>query len=162
VERPAVEEWRATLTDYERRNLNNPIVVWRKWTAATRVRKPKSRMASVSGGEHGRAQEMIGQQQARISELEGPCFDPSTGSGCSAARLPPLRQDLGGLIGRTLIPAPNIEWDHTALQDQSTRAVDRPSSHSPRWLRDRLAGVATMATAIRVAIAKTTATLKHR
>ena len=69
-ERPAVEEWRATLTDYERRNLNNPIVVWRKWTAATRVRKPKSRMASVSGGEHGRAQEMIGQQQARISELE--------------------------------------------------------------------------------------------
>jgi hypothetical protein len=33
-ERPAVEEWRATLTDYERRNLNNPIVVWRKWTAA--------------------------------------------------------------------------------------------------------------------------------
>jgi hypothetical protein len=69
-ERPAVEEWRATLTDYERRNLNNPIVVWRKWTAATRVKNPKPRMASVSGSEHGRAQAMIEQQQARIVELE--------------------------------------------------------------------------------------------
>jgi hypothetical protein len=69
-ERPAVEEWRATLTDYERRNLNNPIVVWRKWTAATRVKKLKPRTAGVSGSEHGRAQEMIGQQQARITELE--------------------------------------------------------------------------------------------
>jgi hypothetical protein len=29
-ERPAVEEWRATLTDYERRNLNNPTIAWRK------------------------------------------------------------------------------------------------------------------------------------
>ena len=34
--------------------------------------------------------------------------------------------------------------------------------HSPRWLRNRLAGMATMATAIRVPIARTTATLKHR
>jgi len=33
-ERPAVEEWRATLPDYERRTLNHPVIVWRKWTAA--------------------------------------------------------------------------------------------------------------------------------
>ena len=69
-ERPAVEEWRATLPDYERRSLNNPIIVWRKWTVATRVNKPKQRTAGVSASEHGRAQAMIGQLQARIAELE--------------------------------------------------------------------------------------------
>ena len=55
-ERPGVEEWRATLTDYERRNLNNPTIAWRKWTLATRVKKPKPRTAGVSATEHGRAQ----------------------------------------------------------------------------------------------------------
>jgi hypothetical protein len=69
-ERPAVEEWRTTLTDSERRNLNNPTSVWRKWTAATRVKKPKAPTASVSGSEHGRAQRIIEQLQARIEELE--------------------------------------------------------------------------------------------
>jgi hypothetical protein len=69
-ERPGVEEWRATLTDWERRNLNNPVVVWRKWTAATRVKKPKKRTDNVSGSEHGRAQDMVQQLQARVSELE--------------------------------------------------------------------------------------------
>src|SRR5262245_30822356 len=68
-ERPAVEEWRATLTDYERRNLNNPVIVWRKWTAATRVKKPKPR-AAVPATELGRARVIIEQQQARITELE--------------------------------------------------------------------------------------------
>jgi hypothetical protein len=58
------------LTDYERRSLNNPIIVWRKWTAATRVKKPKQRTAGVSASEHGRAQAMIEQLQARISEVE--------------------------------------------------------------------------------------------
>src|SRR5215813_13312137 len=28
-ERPAVEEWRATLTDHDRRMLNHPLIVWR-------------------------------------------------------------------------------------------------------------------------------------
>jgi hypothetical protein len=70
-ERPAVEEWRASqLTDNERRSLNNPVIVWRKWTAATRVKKPKPRTANVSGTEHGRAQVLIEQLQARNSELE--------------------------------------------------------------------------------------------
>src|SRR5262245_24358162 len=44
-ERAAVEEWRATLTQNERDNLNNPTVAWRKWNAATRVKKPKPRSA---------------------------------------------------------------------------------------------------------------------
>jgi hypothetical protein len=69
-ERPGVEEWRATLTDYERRNLNNPTIAWRKWTAATRVKKPKPRTAGVSASEHGRARATVEQQQARIEELE--------------------------------------------------------------------------------------------
>src|SRR5262249_56174960 len=38
-ERPALEEWRGTLTDYERRPLNHPRNVWRKWRAATRGTK---------------------------------------------------------------------------------------------------------------------------
>jgi hypothetical protein len=69
-ERAAVEEWRATLTDYERRNLNNPVIVWRKWTAATRVKKPKQRMAGASANEMGRAQATVQQQNERIQELE--------------------------------------------------------------------------------------------
>ena len=69
-ERPAVEEWRATLPAPERRSLNHPVIVWRKWTAATRVKKPKQRTGAVSATEHGRAQAIIDQQQARIEELE--------------------------------------------------------------------------------------------
>ena len=41
-ERPAVEEWRASLTPHERRNLNNPTIVWRKWKALGRARQSKS------------------------------------------------------------------------------------------------------------------------
>src|SRR5262245_16222758 len=69
-ERPAVEEWRATLTDNERRMLNHPVIVWRKWTAATRVKKTRQRTAGVSASEHGRAQATIEQLQARNAELE--------------------------------------------------------------------------------------------
>jgi hypothetical protein len=69
-ERAAVEEWRSTLTDYERRNLNNPVIVWRKWTAATRVKKPKPRTAGFSANEMGRARDTVQQQDERIRELE--------------------------------------------------------------------------------------------
>jgi hypothetical protein len=62
-ERPAVEEWRATLTHRERDNLNNPTVVWRKWTAATRIRRPRSRTQQVTAQVYQRA-------KARIEELE--------------------------------------------------------------------------------------------
>jgi hypothetical protein len=70
-ERPAIEEWRATLPDYTRRSLNHPVIVWRKWTAATRVRKSRARNApGVTPIGHARLQEQIEQQQARIAELE--------------------------------------------------------------------------------------------
>jgi hypothetical protein len=64
-ERPAVEEWRTTLDDHTRRNLNNPVSVWRKWTAATRVRPKKSRTAPGARERH--ANEGL---QARVDELE--------------------------------------------------------------------------------------------
>lgn len=70
-ERAAVEEWRSTLTDHERRNLNNPVMVWRKWTAATKVKKKPKK-----GGPGARERAMIEEQQARIQELEEERLNP--------------------------------------------------------------------------------------
>jgi hypothetical protein len=69
-ERPAIEEWRASLPASERHNLNNPTIAWRKWMAATREKKLKPRSASVSAAEHGRARTIIEELQARNAELE--------------------------------------------------------------------------------------------
>jgi hypothetical protein len=80
-ERPAVEEWRASLPFAERMRLNNPTIVWRKWQAATRVKKPKPRTAGVSATEHGRAQAMIDELQARNAELEEEIAQIRTTSG---------------------------------------------------------------------------------
>jgi hypothetical protein len=95
-ERPAVEEWRAGLTDWERRNLNNPILVWRKWTAATRVKKPKPRTASVSGAEHGRAKGIIDQLQVRVEELEEElsAMRAARQDGTQGARIQELEEEL--------------------------------------------------------------------
>src|SRR5215471_13879959 len=65
-ERPAVEEWRATLTDYERRSLNHPVIVWRKGGPAPGVKNPKPRPAGVPASGQGRAQALITQRQARV------------------------------------------------------------------------------------------------
>ena len=67
-ERLAVEEWRNTLPEPERRNLNNPTGVWRKWHATTRPTSNKRK--NVSAAEYRRAQNEIQQLQARIQELE--------------------------------------------------------------------------------------------
>jgi hypothetical protein len=69
-ERPAVEEWRAGLPNKERLRLNNPTIVWRKWTAATRVKKPKPHSAGVSATEHGRARAIIEELQQHNNELQ--------------------------------------------------------------------------------------------
>ena len=69
-ERPAIEGWRAGLPASERRNLNNPTIAWRKWTADTKVKKPKPRSAGVSATEQGRARAVIEELQARTEELE--------------------------------------------------------------------------------------------
>jgi hypothetical protein len=68
-ERIAVEEWRTTLPEHERRNLNNPTGVWRKWQANTRQKSNKPRK-NISAAEYRRAQDKIQQLQARIEELE--------------------------------------------------------------------------------------------
>jgi len=65
-ERAAVEQWRETLPVSERRRLNNPDVVYRKWQAATKVKKPKARPT----GEAGRAAAHLEAANERISELE--------------------------------------------------------------------------------------------
>ena len=64
-ERPAIEEWRASLATNVRRDLNNPTVVYRKWQKDTKVAKPKPK-----GKGDARARAMVEQQQARIEELE--------------------------------------------------------------------------------------------
>src|SRR5215472_12506946 len=63
--RPAVEEWRDTLPDYDRRSLNHPIVSGA--TAATRVKKPKPRIAGVSATEHAGTRATIEQLQGRVA-----------------------------------------------------------------------------------------------
>jgi hypothetical protein len=63
-ERPAVEEWRQTLPTPQRRNLNNPTLVYRKWDAATRVKKKKPRRTIEE------SQEDSEQLQERVKELE--------------------------------------------------------------------------------------------
>jgi hypothetical protein len=64
-ERPAVEEWRAQLPTNQRRDLNNPTLVYRKWQKDTKVAKPKPK-----GQGDARARAMVAQQQERIQELE--------------------------------------------------------------------------------------------
>src|SRR5262245_32962560 len=56
-ERPAIEEWRATLTEPERRRLNHPTTVWQKWNARTREHRPSRprRNASRIAVEHEQA-----------------------------------------------------------------------------------------------------------
>src|SRR5262245_47826046 len=49
-------------TDYERRTLNHPTLVWRKWTAVTRVKKTKK--LKVPAPNHD-----IEQLRARITEV---------------------------------------------------------------------------------------------
>src|SRR5262245_54735662 len=39
-ERAGIEEWRATLTEAERRRFNHPSVVWRKFNASPRDQRP--------------------------------------------------------------------------------------------------------------------------
>jgi hypothetical protein len=69
-ELPAIEEWRANeLSDHERRTLNHPTLVWRKWNARNRERS-RSRTASFSAREMGRTRATVEQQQERIAELE--------------------------------------------------------------------------------------------
>ena len=52
-ERPAIEEWRATLTDHERRSLNNPTLVWRKWNAMTQGEEAQTAHRFLLGGGDG-------------------------------------------------------------------------------------------------------------
>jgi hypothetical protein len=68
----AVEEWRASLTEYERRNLNNPTSIWRKWKALGR-RKRSSQPSNIERENdrlHGRVKELQEEVKGRVQELE--------------------------------------------------------------------------------------------
>ena len=129
-ERAAVEEWRATLTDHERRNLNNPVMVWRKWTAATKVKKPKPRSAGASASEHGRAKEMIQQQQARIEELEEERLDPGDSPDVVADRIlaayPETAKEIADAIYARL-PKPTAEERAKRMEAAGFRRTKRRS-----------------------------------
>ena len=103
-ERASVEEWRSTLPVSERRRLNNPDVVYRKWQAATKVKKPKPRT-----GEAGRAQAEIEQRNERIEELE---------QELAAAK----EVDLHGLIAELT----DAEWIALRDAEDKRRAPVRP------------------------------------
>jgi hypothetical protein len=74
-ELPAVEDWRASLTEYERRNLNNPTSIWRKWKAFGRRKAQSSRdKPSATERENERlyalVKELQEELQGRVKELE--------------------------------------------------------------------------------------------
>jgi hypothetical protein len=60
---PAIEAWRATLADNERRRFNHPSTVVRRWKGATKVREPGQRRGSSLAEE-------LDAVRAHIAELE--------------------------------------------------------------------------------------------
>jgi hypothetical protein len=115
-ERPAVEEWRATLTDHERRNLNNPVIVWRKWTAATRVKKPKPRTAGYSASEMGRARATVQEQDERIRELEEELDQARMNAKAGHTAPPTLTSAIGAVLA--LIDDPTA-WPATVKAERA-------------------------------------------
>lgn len=101
-ERPAVEEWRATLPANQRRDLNNPTLVYRKWQSDTKVKNPRSRSAGTSASEMGRARAAIEQLQARNAELEEEQLSPEDSPADVAERIiatyPDTAEEIAKLI----------------------------------------------------------------
>jgi hypothetical protein len=68
---PAIEAWRATLSLTERRKLNHPSTVWRKWQAATKIPEPRATPAGVDARPSLAAlEDEIAQARAHIADLE--------------------------------------------------------------------------------------------
>jgi hypothetical protein len=131
-ERPAVEEWRAQLPDHERLMLNHPLIVWRKWSAATRVKKP--RKAGFSANEMGRARTTIEQLQARIEELEqelGQKPDAVSDKIDTTERDAPRTSKSKGKSAHNL---DSIITDLLARERFSIKDLDQPESFNPNDL----------------------------
>jgi len=97
-ERPAIEEWRATLPTNQRRDLNNPTLVWRKWQADTKVKKPKPK-----GQGDARARAMVAEQQERIQELEEERLNPDASPEEVADRIIETYPDTAEEIARMIL-----------------------------------------------------------
>jgi hypothetical protein len=86
---PAIEGWRATLTQTERLRLNHPNSVLRKWKAATVVKPPKEPKPTLRDSvanlseENAAKDQRIAELEARVQEAEAtreaPRFDPVEG-----------------------------------------------------------------------------------
>jgi hypothetical protein len=109
-----------TLPDDDRRNLNHPTVVWRKWTAATRVKKPKPRSAGVSATEHGRARATIDQLQGRVNELNEELASAQAG---------------WVDIVKTTDP---VEFGSVLVEKSARRSSPQDRQHDPRQTREPL------------------------
>src|SRR5215475_589310 len=97
-ERPAVEEWRQNLPTNQRRDLNNPTLVYRKWQSDTKVKKPRSK-----GKGDARARAMVEQQQARIEELEQERLQPDDSPADVADRIIATYPDTAEEIARLIL-----------------------------------------------------------
>jgi ClpX C4-type zinc finger protein len=87
---PAIEGWRATLTQTARLRLNHPNSVLRKWKAATVVKPPKEPKPTLRDSvanlseENAAKDQRIAELEARVQEAEAardvtPRFDPVEG-----------------------------------------------------------------------------------
>ena len=67
--RPAIEQWRSTLTQTERLRLNHPTTVLRKWQQSTKVPEPKESRPTMRDSVAELSEENM-RLKARITELE--------------------------------------------------------------------------------------------
>jgi hypothetical protein len=74
---PAIEAWRATLSETELRRLNHPSVVWRKWSASnkpTTTSPARSRLKDEKVALHAKIAEL----ERRLAAGDGNLFTPAT------------------------------------------------------------------------------------
>jgi hypothetical protein len=127
-ERPAIEEWRATLPTNQRRDLNNPTIVWRKWQADTKVEKPKKH-----GQGDARARAMVEEQQARIEELEEERLSPDASPTEVADRIVTLYPDTAREIAELILkalPKPTADEHARRMEAAGFRRTKR--RHQPQ------------------------------
>jgi hypothetical protein len=129
-ELPAIEEWRATgLSDKERRDLNHPTTVWRKWKGSTKEKAPKKR-----GQGDARARAMVEEQQARIEELEeerlSPDASPTEVADRIVALYPDTAREIAELILKAL-PKPTADEHARRMEAAGFRRTKRRPQPQP-------------------------------
>ena len=123
--RPAIEQWRATLSQTERLRLNHPTSVLRKWQQATKEPKAKPDKATLKDSvialdeEQHAAKDKIAQQQREIDDLK--------------ARVTELEEENAGLRDQlrdgkaktTKAKAATLEW----VEDEKGSSMNDDGRH---------------------------------